>query len=71
MINLKELEKLGVKAGVIIQAIKEILDVLVADSLVESDKIGSANFYWSLPSKANEVMIAKNKANHLKIEQNS
>ncbi len=30
---------------------KEILTGLQADGLVDFDKIGSGNFYWSLPSK--------------------
>jgi hypothetical protein len=31
--------------------VKEVLESLVNDDLVETDKIGSANFFWSLPSK--------------------
>ena len=50
MFNLKELEKLGSKSGIVLNMIKEVLDSLVDDDLVTSDKIGSANFYWSLPS---------------------
>jgi hypothetical protein len=49
--HLKDIEKLGVKKGIIYQTIREVLDSLVADNLVECDKIGSSNFYWSLPSK--------------------
>ncbi len=29
------------------------------DNLVEMDKIGSANFYWSLPSKAANTIQEK------------
>ena len=62
--HLKDIEKLGVKKGIIYQAIKDVLDSLVNDNLVECDKIGSSNFYWSLPSKIYQVKkntIEKNK----------
>ena len=49
--NLKEIEKLGSKAGVVEQTIKDVNQTLLDDNLVQSDKIGSANFYWSFPSK--------------------
>ena len=47
---MKEIEKLGVKKGVIIQAIKDVNQSLVDDNLVESDKIGIGSFFWALPS---------------------
>ncbi len=62
--HLKDIEKLGTKKGIIFQSIKDVLDSLVSDNLVESDKIGSSNFYWSLPSKIYQVKkntIEKNK----------
>lgn len=34
------------------QTVKEILQSLVDDFLVDYDKIGAGNFYWALPSKA-------------------
>ncbi|CAG2113867.1 unnamed protein product [Medioppia subpectinata] len=50
---LKELEKLGPKLkGVVMQSVKEIVQSLVADDLVETDKIGSSTYFWSFPSKA-------------------
>ena len=48
--NLKEIEKLGVKKGVIIQAVKDVNQSLVDDNLVEFDKIGIGSFFWALPS---------------------
>jgi hypothetical protein len=30
---------------------------LISDDLVEQDKIGIANFYWALPSKAISTVI--------------
>ena len=43
--NLKELEVLGKKHGVIPQAIKEVVDCLVAERVVIQEKIGSLNMY--------------------------
>lgn len=34
------------------QSVKDVLQSLVDDSLVDFDKIGSGNFYWALPSNA-------------------
>ncbi|CAH0520945.1 unnamed protein product [Peronospora belbahrii] len=48
--NLKEVEKLGSKAGVVLQTIKDVNQALVDDTLVDCDKIGSANYFWSFPS---------------------
>jgi hypothetical protein len=48
--NLKELEVLGKKHGVIPQAVKEVVDCLVAERIVVQEKIGSLNMYdmnWS------------------------
>jgi len=49
--NLKEIEHYGSKQGVVQQTIKDINQSLCDDSLVCSDKIGAANFFWSFPSK--------------------
>ena len=49
--TLKQIEKLGQKAGVTQMTIKDILGEMVADNEVELDKIGSTNWYWSFPSK--------------------
>ena len=53
--HLKDIEKLGTKKGIIYQSIKDVLDSLVNDNLVETEKIGSSNFYWALPSKIYQV----------------
>ncbi|EMD37820.1 hypothetical protein CERSUDRAFT_94817 [Gelatoporia subvermispora B] len=50
--QLKELEKLGPKLkGIVSQSVKEVLQSLVDDGLVQADKIGSSNFFWSFPSQ--------------------
>ena len=42
---------------------------LISDNLVDSDKIGAANFYWSLPSKTYQTLIIKNKELETKIQK--
>jgi Mnd1 HTH domain len=49
--NLKEIETLGSRAGVVQQTIKDVNQMLIDDFLVYSDKIGAANIFWSFPSK--------------------
>lgn len=41
-IQLKELEKLGPKKGVITQSVKDVVQCLVDDDLVFKDKIGTS-----------------------------
>ncbi|EJD03047.1 meiotic nuclear division protein 1, partial [Fomitiporia mediterranea MF3/22] len=58
--QLKELEKLGPKMkGIVQQSVKEVLQGLVDDSLVQSDKIGSSNFFWSFPSQRGALMNSR------------
>jgi len=47
---LKEVEKaaLGEK-GITVQSVKEILQSLVADGYVDTDKIGTSVYYWAFP----------------------
>lgn len=53
LFNLKELEsRLSKEKGIVSQAVQGLLDELVADNLIEKDKIGSGNFFWCFPSKA-------------------
>ncbi|KAJ7346617.1 meiotic nuclear division protein 1 [Mycena olivaceomarginata] len=55
--QLKELEKLGPKLkGIVSQSVKEVLQSLVDDGLVQGDKIGSSNFFWSFPSQRGAIM---------------
>ena len=48
--NLKEIEKLGAAKGVVSQVIKDVNLELVGDNLVNMDKIGASNFFWSFPA---------------------
>ncbi|CAM9789530.1 unnamed protein product [Choristocarpus tenellus] len=49
--NLKEIEKAGAKQGIVINTIKDVNQALVDDQLVDNDKIGASNYFWSFPSK--------------------
>ncbi|OMJ94580.1 hypothetical protein SteCoe_2227 [Stentor coeruleus] len=57
--NLKELETLGGKAGVISMSVKEVVQSLLDDNMVEQDKIGAGNFMWALPSKGRQIRMKK------------
>ncbi|KAK7069723.1 Meiotic nuclear division protein 1 [Halocaridina rubra] len=51
--QLKELEKLGPKEkGVISQAVKDVVQSLVDDGMVDTEKIGTSVYFWAFPSKA-------------------
>ena len=49
VLNLKEAEKYGKKKGIVPKSIKDVLQSLVDDGLVEQDKIGVGSLFWSLP----------------------
>ncbi|KAF8912516.1 meiotic nuclear division protein 1 [Mucidula mucida] len=58
--QLKELEKLGPKMkGIVSQSVKEVLQSLVDDGLVQGDKIGSSNFFWSFPSQQGSLVQSR------------
>lgn len=40
-------------------SVKEVLQSLVDDDMVESEKVGSSTYYWSFPSKALNVRTQK------------
>lgn len=63
--QLKDLEKIGPKEkGVIAQAVKDVVQSLVDDGLVDSEKIGTSVYFWSFPSKA--VSTRKRKLDDLR-----
>ncbi|KAI7900697.1 meiotic nuclear division protein 1 [Cokeromyces recurvatus] len=53
--QLKDIEKIGPKKGVVLQSVKDVLMSLVDDGLVMTDKIGTSNYFWSYPSAAIET----------------
>jgi len=57
---LKELEKIGPKEkGIVSQSVKEVVQSLVDDDLVDSDKIGTSVYFWAFPSKATAIRKRK------------
>ena len=65
--NLKEIEKIGAKKGVVFQTIKDVNQSLVDDNLVQFDRIGAGAFFWSLPSMAysNRQNMLQNQQQHI------
>ncbi|XP_059048660.1 meiotic nuclear division protein 1 homolog [Achroia grisella] len=62
--QLKELEKIAPKEkGITMQSVKEVVQSLVDDHLVDSEKIGTSVYFWSFPSKARTAK--KRKLNEL------
>lgn len=58
--QLKELEKMAPRTtGIAQQGIKDILQKLLDDGLVDTSKIGSSVFYWSYPSRTKNEKIGK------------
>lgn len=50
--SLKELEsKLSKEKGIVSMTVKDLIQSLVDDNLIDKDKIGSGNYFWSFPSK--------------------
>lgn len=50
--QLKEIEKLASKQGVVLQSVKEVVQSLVDDDMVHQDKIGIGNFLWAFAAEA-------------------
>ncbi|KAI9245514.1 meiotic nuclear division protein 1 [Phascolomyces articulosus] len=57
--QLKELEKAGPKKGIVAQSVKEVIQSLVDDGLVVTDKIGTSNYFWSFPSTTANIKRQK------------
>ncbi|KAK2723720.1 meiotic nuclear division protein 1 homolog [Artemia franciscana] len=58
--QLKELEKIGPKEkGIIMQSVKEVVQSLADDGLIDTDKIGTSTYFWAFPSKAGNVRKRK------------
>lgn len=59
--SLKEQEtQLAKHKGIVQQAVKDVIEELASDNLIERDKIGSGNYYWCFPSKALSIREKKN-----------
>ncbi|XP_060811761.1 meiotic nuclear division protein 1 homolog [Bombus pascuorum] len=50
--TLKELEKIATKEkGIVAQAVKDVLQTLVDDGLIKSEKIGTSVYFWIFPGE--------------------
>merc|ERR1712224_786935 len=62
--QLKDLEKIASKEkGITLMSVKEVLQSLVDDNMVDSERIGTSNYFWAYPSKG--LNIRKRKLNDL------
>ncbi|KAJ8932410.1 hypothetical protein NQ314_014667 [Rhamnusium bicolor] len=51
--QLKELEKIAPKEkGIVANSVKDVVQKLVEDGLIDTDKIGTSVYFWAFPSKA-------------------
>ncbi|KAK9505342.1 hypothetical protein O3M35_009423 [Rhynocoris fuscipes] len=51
--QMKELEKIAPKEkGIISQSVKDVVQSLVDDGMVDTEKIGTSVYFWAFPSKA-------------------
>ncbi|XP_065054303.1 meiotic nuclear division protein 1 homolog isoform X2 [Rhopilema esculentum] len=65
--QLKELEKIAPKQkGITSMSVKDVLQSLVDDAMVDTERIGTSNYFWAYPSKA--LHARKRKIENLKSE---
>uniref|UniRef100_A0A146P497 Meiotic nuclear division protein 1 homolog n=1 Tax=Fundulus heteroclitus TaxID=8078 RepID=A0A146P497_FUNHE len=51
--QLKDIEKIAPKSkGIAPMTVKEVLQSLVDDNMVDCERVGTSNYYWAFPSKA-------------------
>ncbi|CAG5928683.1 unnamed protein product [Menidia menidia] len=51
--QLKDIEKIAPKSkGISPMTVKEVLQSLVDDNMVDCERVGTSNYYWAFPSKA-------------------
>jgi hypothetical protein len=65
----KEILALAVKAGITSGAVQDVNNVLVDDGLVDKEKIGGSNFFWSFPGKKDRMMQLEHEEVIKKIEE--
>ncbi|KAJ0033579.1 hypothetical protein NQD34_000686 [Periophthalmus magnuspinnatus] len=65
--QLKDIEKIAPKSkGITPMAVKEVLQSLVDDNMVDCERVGTSNYYWAFPSKA--LNTRKHKLEELKTQ---
>ncbi|XP_077461518.1 meiotic nuclear division protein 1 homolog isoform X2 [Stigmatopora argus] len=51
--QLKDIEKIAPKTkGITLMSVKDVLQSLVDDNMVDCERLGTCNYYWAFPSKA-------------------
>uniref|UniRef100_A0A8C5DVK8 Meiotic nuclear division protein 1 homolog n=1 Tax=Gouania willdenowi TaxID=441366 RepID=A0A8C5DVK8_GOUWI len=51
--QLKDIEKIAPKSkGISPMTVKDVLQSLVDDNMVDCERVGTSNYYWAFPSKA-------------------
>ncbi|XP_062333371.1 meiotic nuclear division protein 1 homolog isoform X2 [Osmerus eperlanus] len=51
--QLKDIEKIAPKTkGITPMSVKDVLQSLVDDNMVDCERVGTSNYYWAFPSKA-------------------
>ncbi|KAJ3644558.1 hypothetical protein Zmor_022282 [Zophobas morio] len=70
--QLKELERIAPKEkGIVANSVKEVVQALVDDGAVDTDKIGGSIYFWSFPSKVMNVKKRKLDDLQTKLETSS
>ncbi|XP_021103537.1 meiotic nuclear division protein 1 homolog isoform X2 [Heterocephalus glaber] len=70
--QLKDLEKIAPKEkGITAMSVKEVLQSLVDDGMVDCERIGTSNYYWAFPSKALHARKRKLKALESQLSEGS
>ncbi|XP_065352454.1 meiotic nuclear division protein 1 homolog [Cloeon dipterum] len=58
--ELKQLEKIAPKKkGIVVGSVKTVLQVLVDDGLIETEKDGGLVYFWSFPGNVTNVLLKK------------
>lgn len=66
--QLKDLEKIAQKEkGITSMSVKEVLQSLVDDNMVDTERIGTSNYFWAYPSKVFNIR-RKNLEDLIKLE---
>lgn len=68
--SLKELEKIAPKEkGIVSQSVKDVVQSLVDDGMIDTDKIGTSVYFWAFPSKASNNRKRKIEELQSKVEE--
>ena len=58
-------------SGIVSQSVKDVVQSLVDDDLVDSDKIGTSIYFWAFPSKATSIRKRKLESLHDKLDDSN